>query len=60
MTAIFTIERRKDFPEVFTKFFEDLQSTVSTSTGQSYKMFNYLDIKTTRLIRKTGQSLKCA
>ena len=42
-TFIFTIERRKNFPEAFTKFFEDLQSTVSTSAGDSYKMFLFLD-----------------
>lgn len=42
-TSIFTIERRKNFPEAFTKFFEDLQSTVSTSAGDSYKMFLFLD-----------------
>lgn len=42
-TSIFTIERRKNFPEAFTKFFENLQSTVSTSAGDSYKMFLFLD-----------------
>lgn len=42
-TSIFTIERRKDFPAAFTKFFEDLQSVVITSTGDSYKMFEYLN-----------------
>lgn len=42
-TSIFTIERRKRFPEAFAKFFEDLQSSVSTSVGDSYKMFLYLD-----------------
>ena len=42
-TSIFTIERRKNFPEAFTKFFEDLQSTVITSTGETYKMFLFLD-----------------
>lgn len=42
-TSIFTIERRKDFPAAFSKFFEDLQSVVITSTGDSYKMFEYLN-----------------
>lgn len=41
--SIFTIERRKNFPEAVLKFFEDLQSTVTTSTGDSYKMFDYLN-----------------
>ena len=40
---IFTIERRMDFSEAFTKFFEDLQSLVQTSTGSNLKMFDYLD-----------------
>lgn len=39
--SIFTIERRKNFPAAFSKFFEDLQSSVTTSTGDSYKMFAY-------------------
>lgn len=42
-TSIFTIERRKPFPEAFTKFFEDLQSPVRTSRGTNCKMFNYLN-----------------
>ena len=42
-TSIFTIERRKNFPEAFSKFFEDLQSQVITSTGDSQKVFNYLN-----------------
>lgn len=41
--SIFTIERRKDFSEAFSKFFEDLQSSVTTSTGDSCKMFMYLE-----------------
>lgn len=41
--SIFTIERRKNFSEAFAKFFEDLQSTVSTSSGDSYKLFLFLD-----------------
>lgn len=41
--SIFTIERRKNFPAAFSKFFEDLQSSVTTSTGDSYKMFAFLD-----------------
>lgn len=41
--SIFTIERRKNFPEAVSKFFEDLQSTVTTSTGDRYKMFDYLN-----------------
>lgn len=43
MTSIFTIERRKDFPEAFTRFFEDLRTEVSTTAGVDYKMFDYLD-----------------
>lgn len=42
-TSIFTIERKKNFTEAFIKFFEDLQSMVSTSAGKSYKMFLFLD-----------------
>lgn len=41
--SIFTIERRKIFSEEFSKFFEDLQSDVTTSTGDNYKIFLYLD-----------------
>lgn len=41
--SIFTIERRKDFPKAFAKFFEDLQSLVQTSTGSNLKMFDYLN-----------------
>ena len=41
--SIFTIERRKNFPDAFFKFFEDLQSMVTTSDGARYKMFAYLD-----------------
>ena len=40
--SIFTIERRKNFPEAFIKFFEDLQSPVITSTGNS-KIYEYLN-----------------
>ena len=43
MTSIFKIERRKDFPAAFTKFFEDLQTEVITSAGNNYKMFSFLD-----------------
>lgn len=44
MTAsIFTIERRKNFTEAFTKFFEDLQTPVVTSVGNSHKVFEYLN-----------------
>lgn len=44
MTAsIFTIERRKDFQEAFSKFYKDLQSQVITSTGDSHKVINYLN-----------------
>lgn len=43
MTSIFTIERRKDFPAAFAKFFEDLQTEVTTSSGNKYKMFLFLD-----------------
>lgn len=43
MVSIFTIERRKDFKEAFSCFFEDLSSTVNTSTGNSCKMFDFLD-----------------
>jgi len=41
--SIFTIERRKNFPEAFSKFFEDLQSLVITSTEDSHKVFDYLN-----------------
>lgn len=41
--SIFTIERRKDFSEAFAKFFEDLQSPVVASTGDTFEMFKYLD-----------------
>ena len=41
--SIFTIERRKDFSKSFAKFFEDLQSSVTTSSGDTYKMFIYLN-----------------
>lgn len=43
MPSIFEIERRKNFPEAFTKFFEDLQTPVTTSSDDSFKMFVYLD-----------------
>jgi hypothetical protein len=43
MDSIFTRERRKDFPNSFAVFFEDLQTEVITSIGGKYKMFNYLD-----------------
>ena len=43
MTSIFKIERRKDFPTEFTKFFEDLQTEIITSAGNNYKMFGFLD-----------------
>ena len=43
MTSIFKIERRRDFPAAFTKFFEDLQTEVVTSAGNSYKMLGFLD-----------------
>ena len=43
MSSIFTIERRKDFPEAFAKFFEDLQSPVVTTTGDTFKMSTYLN-----------------
>ncbi len=43
MTSIFEIERRKDFSAEFTKFFEDLQTEVVTSTGNHYKMFGFLN-----------------
>ena len=42
-TSIFTIERRKNFPEAFSKFFEDLQSVVTSSTGDKYTIFEYLN-----------------
>ena len=41
--SIFTIERRKDFSAAFAAFFKDLRSTVSTSSGDCYKMILYLD-----------------
>lgn len=43
MVSIFTIERRKDFKDSYANFFEDLNSVVTTSTGESYKMFEYLN-----------------
>lgn len=43
MMSIFTIERRRDFKDSFVNFFEDLNSVVSTSNGDSYKMFEYLN-----------------
>ena len=43
VSSIFTIERRKDFPEAFTKFFEDLQSPVVTTAGDTSKMYTFLD-----------------
>lgn len=41
--SIFTIERRRNFPEALTKFLEDLQSPVTTTAGETFKMFHYLD-----------------
>lgn len=41
--SIFNIERRKSFREAFADFFTDLQSSVNTSTGDSPKMFFFLD-----------------
>lgn len=43
MTSIFTIERRKDFSQAFTRFFEDLQTEISTTAGSEYKIFDYLN-----------------
>ena len=43
MTSIFTIERRKDFREAFSTFYADLQSPVTTSNGDDYKMLLYLE-----------------
>lgn len=43
MTSIFTIERRNDFFKDFTKFFEDLQTSVVIISGKTYKMYLYLD-----------------
>lgn len=43
MTSIFKIERRRDFPAAFTKFFEDLQTEVLTSAGKNCKMLVFLD-----------------
>lgn len=44
MTAsIFTVERRRDLHAAFTKFYEDLQSNVTTSSGDNYKMSAFLD-----------------
>lgn len=42
-TSIFTIERRKDFPEAFTKFFEDLKTPVVTSSGDITSVFEYMN-----------------
>ena len=42
-TSIFEIERRKNFADSFKTFFEDLDTTVSTSTKDGYKMFAYLN-----------------
>lgn len=42
-TSIFTIERRKNFSESFTKFYEDLQTLVNTSSGVKYKIIDYLN-----------------
>lgn len=41
--SIFTIERRSNFPEAFSKFLMDLQSPVITTTGETFKIFLYLD-----------------
>ncbi len=41
--SIFTIERRKNFPSAFAGFFEDLKTTVHTSTGDSCGMFEFLN-----------------
>lgn len=44
MVSIFTIERRKNFWESFTRFVEDLHlSKVTTSANAHYKMADYLD-----------------
>ena len=44
MVSIFTIERRKDFWESFTRVKEDLHlSQVTTSTNDHYKMADYLE-----------------
>ena len=44
MTAsIFTIERRKNFPAAFSKFYEDLRTSVTATTAGKYRMLKYLD-----------------
>lgn len=42
-SSIFTIERRKKFPEAFNHFFEDLKTIVINSKGKHYSMFEYLN-----------------
>ena len=44
MASIFTIERRKNFWESFTRFVEDIYlSKITTSANAHYKMADYLD-----------------
>ena len=44
MNSIFTIERRKDFPETYSRFLWDLQSfKITASTGFRYTIFDYLN-----------------
>lgn len=43
INSIFTSERRRSFSEAFATFFEDLQSIVNTTTGNTLKIFAYLN-----------------
>lgn len=42
-TSIFAIERRKNFPEEYKKFFEDLKTPVVTSSGNKTSVLEYMN-----------------
>lgn len=43
MASIFTIERRKNFSELFAVFFKDLNTEIFTSAGDKYILFTFLN-----------------
>ena len=43
MASIFEIERRKNFVEEFTKFFEDLKTEITIYSGKKYTVLEYLN-----------------
>lgn len=43
MQSIFTIERRRDFKSEFAKFFRELRTSITTTSGTVYTIIAYLD-----------------